>query len=253
MRILATNDDGIMAPGLAALRRALDPLGDVTVVAPMGPQSAVGHSISLNQPIWCHHIEMAGGVKGHGVEGSPADCVKLALLELMKAGKPDLVVSGVNLGANIGINILYSGTVAAAIEAAFCGIPAVAVSLEASDDPDFDGAARIGAAVARQFMEHQPNSVTLLNVNVPNGKNGFSGELHLVPQSMKGWKEFYERRPDHSGRTAFWIDGAQEPEDPHTETDVSAIDAGHVTVTPLQWDLTDHQRMAEVRDWGLQL
>jgi 5'/3'-nucleotidase SurE len=128
MRILVTNDDGILAPGILALRRAVADMGEVTVVAPVAPQSAVGHSITLTDPIRVHRVPLGDGVIGCGVQGRPADCVKLAILELMPE-RPDLVVSGVNLGANTGINVLYSGTVAAAVEGAFFGVPAVAVSI----------------------------------------------------------------------------------------------------------------------------
>ena len=132
MRILLTNDDGIMAPGILAMRRALAEMGDVTVVAPTTPQSAIGHAITLTVPIRIHRVTLGDGAVGYGVEGRPADCVKLAVLELMPE-RPELVVSGVNLGANVGINVLYSGTVAAAVEAAFYGIPAVAASVADAD------------------------------------------------------------------------------------------------------------------------
>lgn len=281
MRILLTNDDGIMAPGILAMRRALEGLGDVTIVAPMTAQSAVGHAISVADPVRCHRIDLGDGLVGHGVDGRPADCVKLAVLELMPE-RPDLVVSGLNLGANVGINVLYSGTVAAAIEGAFYGIPSVAASLEVSDTMDFAGAARIVRRLIDQFLAKDiggpapaaslglltesgpvaPADVTateegvwrqamLLNVNVPDLSHGAPRGVRVVPQSMKGFREGWEKRQDPRGRTYYWMIGAQDVENGTQETDVSALARRYVTVTPLRFDLTDHERMAALRGWDL--
>jgi len=276
MRILATNDDGIMAPGLAAMRRALAEVGEVTVVAPTTPQSAVGHSISLHEAVLCRRMDLGDGCVGFGVEGSPADCVKLALLELLP-DPPDLVASGINLGANAGINVLYSGTVAAAVEGAFYGIPSVAVSLEDAERVDFPGAARIARRLIQQFLAQRSpirapkasgltpeGSVPtrtrtvwpkrmLLNINVPDLSAGPPVGVKVVPQSMKGWRERWDSRYDKHGRTYYWISGDAEAEDPGVETDVSALAARYVTVTPLQFDLTSHDRLDTVRGWDLRL
>jgi len=252
MRILVTNDDGILAPGILALRRAVADLGEVTVVAPVAPQSAVGHSITLTDPIRVHRVPLGDGATGYGVQGRPADCVKLALLELMPQ-QPDLVVSGVNLGANTGINVLYSGTVAAAVEGAFFGVPAVAVSIEDSDAADFEGAARITRRIIDQFITHAPHEPILLNVNVPDLANGPPKGVRVCPQSMKGWREGWEKRSDPRGRTYYWMIGNLEPEAVGVESDIASLAERYVTVTPLRFDLTDHARMSEVRGWGLGL
>jgi 5'-nucleotidase len=252
MRILLTNDDGIMAPGILALRRALATLGEVTVVAPTTPQSAVGHGITLTDPIRVLRVDLGDGATGYGVEGRPADCVKLALLELMKE-PPDLVASGVNLGHNLGINVLYSGTVAAAVEGAYYGIPSVAVSLQDTDAPDFDGAARIGRRVIDQMLARQPARPILLNVNVPDLRRGQPKGVRVMPQSMKGWREGWEERRDPRGRTYYWMIGEEEAEDAGVDSDIAAFGEGYVTVTPLQFDLTDHARLAEVEGWNLGL
>lgn len=252
MRILLTNDDGIMAPGILAMRRALAEMGDVTVVAPTTPQSAIGHAITLTVPIRIHRVTLGDGAVGYGVEGRPADCVKLAVLELMPE-RPELVVSGVNLGANVGINVLYSGTVAAAVEAAFYGIPAVAASVADADAVDFDGAARLVRGLVRQFLAKRGEQATLLNINVPDLSRGLPRGVRVVPQSLKGWREAWERRDDPRGRSYYWLIGEEELEDSGRETDVSALAEGYVTVTPLRYDLTDRARLDEMGRWDLGL
>jgi len=251
MRILVTNDDGIMAPGLLALRRALADLGRVDVVAPTTPQSAVGHSITLTDPIRAHRVDLGDGIVGQGVEGSPADCVKLAVLELLDE-PPDLVASGVNLGANVGINILYSGTVAAAVEGAFFGVPSVAVSIEDSDSPEFDGAAGIARRLVDQWLARDGGRATLLNVNVPDLARGGPKGVRVAGQSLKGWREGWQRRTDPRGRTYYWMVGDPAHEQ-GADSDAAALAGGYVTVTPLRFDLTDHHRLEEVGGWGLAL
>jgi 5'-nucleotidase len=252
MRILVTNDDGIMAPGILAMRRALAPLGEVTVVAPTVPQSAVGHGITLAEPVRVHRVALGDGQSGYGVDGRPADCVKLAILELMP-DRPDLVASGVNLGANVGINVLYSGTVAAAVEGAFYGIPSVAISIEDSDVVDYDGAARIGRRIIDQLVTKYFEPGMLLNVNVPDLSKGPPMGVKVVAQSMKGWREGWERRSDPRGRTYYWMIGDKESEDAGVDSDVAALAERYVTVTPLRIDLTDHVRLDEVRGLDLGL
>ena len=252
MRILVTNDDGIMAPGLLALRRALAELGEVTVVAPTTPQSAVGHAITLTDPVRVHRVSLGDGAVGWAVEGSPADCVKMALYELMP-DRPDLVASGINLGANVGINVLYSGTVAAAIEAAFIGLPAMSVSIEPAETVDFDGAARIARRLIDQTIARDPSRPALLNVNVPDLSKGPPKGVKVVPQSLKGWRESWERRTHPRGGTYYWMVGEMRTEEEGAETDVAALTDRYVTVTPLQFDLTDHGRLDDVRQWGLRL
>jgi 5'-nucleotidase len=252
MRILVTNDDGIMAPGLLALRQALAGLGEVTVVAPMTPQSAVGHSITLTDPLRVHRIDLGGGVMGYGVDGRPADCVKLGVLELMPE-RPDLVASGVNLGANVGINVFYSGTVAAAVEGAYYGLPSVAVSVEDADTVDFAEAARIARRLIEQMLARRPATPALLNINVPDLSKGPPRGVRVVPQSMKGWREAWEKRSDPRGRSYYWLIGEEEREDAGRASDVASLADRYVTVTPLRFDLTDHARLEDVRGWDLGL
>jgi len=254
MRILLTNDDGILAPGLVAMRRELSRLGEVTIVAPTTPQSAIGHAISVSQPLFCQEIEVAEGIRGYSVDGRPADCVKLAVLELMRSAPPELVVSGVNHGENVGINVLYSGTVAAAIEGAFYGLPAVAVSLAFGERPDFRGAARLACGLLEQIVSAGRLRGLLLSVNVPDLSAGRPKGLRVCRMGILPTEEAMVRREDPRGRPYFWMTGGFVPtgeRDP--DLDQVALAEGYVTVTPLKYDLTDAGRLGQVAGWGLKI
>ena len=255
MRILLTNDDGIYAPGLRALRSELLALGQVTVVAPASEQSAVGHSITLLTPLIVQEVrDEQNGFLGWAVEGKPADCVKVALLELLP-DPPDLVVSGLNAGSNAGINVLYSGTVAAAIEAAFFNQVSFAVSLEYTKPGplDFPRAAAIGRRVIEQILSHRPTPGTLFNINIPSLDRGPVRGVRVVPQNVVPYRETLDRRVDPRGRVYFWTNADLSCPDPHPDSDVSALAEGYVTVTPLQFNLTHAALLEEMGAWGLEL
>jgi 5'-nucleotidase len=255
MRILLTNDDGIYAPGLRALRAELQRLGDVRVVAPAAEQSAVGHSITLLTPLLVQEVsDEAGRPLGWAVEGKPADCVKLALTELLPE-PPDLLVSGINAGSNAGVNVIYSGTVAAAIEGAFFDLPSFAVSLEyaAPVHLDFPRAAGLARRVIEQLLARRPGPGWLFNINLPSLDRGDPRGIRVVPQGLQRYREKYDRRKDPRGRTYFWItpDLQSPAEDP--DTDVTGLAEGFITVTPLKFNLTDAARLEEMRGWELGL
>jgi 5'-nucleotidase len=255
VRILLTNDDGIYAPGLRALRLELQKLGEVTVVAPASEQSAVGHSITLLTPLLVQEVlDEHNAFLGWAVEGRPADCVKLALLELLPE-PPDLVVSGLNSGANAGINILYSGTVAAAIEGAFCRLTSIAVSLQyAKLKPlDFTTAARLARSVIEQIVARQPPKGSLFNVNIPNLDRGAVRGIRVVPQNIAPYVETYDRRRDPRGRLYFWSTPEFSCPEPHPDSDVTALGEGYITVTPLQFDLTHTALLQQMNDWPWKL
>jgi 5'-nucleotidase len=255
VRILLTNDDGVYAPGLRALRAELMALGEVTVVAPASEQSAVGHSITLLTPLIVQEVrDEQNRVLGWAVEGKPADCVKVALLELLPE-PPDLVVSGLNAGSNAGINVLYSGTVAAAIEAAFFNRVSVAVSLEYTKPAplDFPRAAGIARRVIEQFVAHRPQPGTLFNVNIPSLDRGPIRGVRVVPQNVVPYRETLDRRVDPRGRVYFWTNADLSCPDPHPDSDVSALAEGYVTVTPLQFNLTHAALLERMAEWGLSL
>jgi 5'-nucleotidase len=249
VHILLTNDDGVYAPGLRALRRQLQRLGDVTVVAPLAEQSGVGHSITLLTPLIVQEVFEDEQRVGWLVEGSPADCVKLACLELLDA-PPDLVVSGLNLGANVGINVLYSGTVAAAVEGAFFGHRSIAVSLEFSEHPNFDRAAALAVHVIKQILRHEPPEALLFNVNLPQLEAGDPLGVRVVPQGVVRYREGFERRVDPRGRIYFWAKVEYRP-DPHEgPTDIASLAERYITVTPLYFDLTHRSTLQQMADWN---
>jgi 5'-nucleotidase len=251
LRILLTNDDGVYAPGLKALRTELLKLGEVIVVAPATEQSAVGHSITLRTPLLVQEVlDDAKQFMGWAVEGRPADCVKLALCELLP-DPPDLVVSGLNAGSNAGINVLYSGTVAAAIEGAFFRRTSVAVSLEYTDQTtlDFPRAAALARPVLEQIIAHRPPQGSLFNVNIPSFDRGPVLGVRTLPQNIAPYVETFDRRRDPRGRVYFWSNPGFCCPEPHPDTDVTALREGYITVTPLQFDLTHAAMLREMSDW----
>jgi 5'-nucleotidase len=254
MRILLTNDDGIYAPGLRALRKELQKLGEVLVVAPATEQSAVGHSITLLTPLLVQEIlDEDKSLLGWAVEGRPADCVKLALLELLPE-PPDLIVSGLNAGSNAGINVLYSGTVAAAIEGAFFRCTSIAVSLEYTQPKlDFPRAADLARRVIEQIVAHRPATGTLFNVNIPSLDKGPIRGIRTLPQNIAPYVEKYDRRVDPRGRVYFWNSPVFSCPEPHPDTDVTALAESYITVTPLQFDLTHKELLQELGDWKWEL
>lgn len=255
MRILLTNDDGIYAPGLRALHQELRQLGDVTVVAPATEQSAVGHSITLLTPLVVQEIAEADrGLRGWAVEGRPADCVKLALLELLKE-PPDVVISGLNAGSNAGINILYSGTCAAAIEGAFFRLPSIAVSLEYTKPKplDFSRAAGLARQVIEQILAREPGPGSLFNVNIPSLEKGPVRGIRVVPQNAVPFQETFDRRIDPRGRVYFWSGSELRWEGATAGSDVTALGEGYITVTPLQFNLTQESKLREMSAWTWRL
>lgn len=251
MRILLTNDDGVYAPGLRALRKELQKIGDVIVVAPAGEQSAVGHSITLLTPLLIQEVlDEQNAPMGWAVEGRPADCVKLALLELLKE-PPDVVISGLNAGSNAGINVLYSGTVAAAIEGAFFRKTSIAVSLEYTKPKplDFPRAAELARSVIEQILAHPVAEGSLFNVNIPSLEKGPIQGIRVVPQNIAAYVDSYDRRIDPRGRVYFWNGPDFRCPDPHPDTDVTALAEGFITVTPLQFNLTQAALLEGMRAW----
>jgi 5'-nucleotidase len=245
MLILLTNDDGIFAPGLAAMERALRQLGDVSVVAPSTEQSGVGHAITFLTPLTAKEVYDGDRRRGWAVDGSPADAVKLGIAEFCPR-RPDLVVSGINSGLNAGINVLYSGTVAAAVEGAFFGITSVAVSLEWNEHADYARAAEIGLDVIRGLLERRPAAGSLFNVNIPTRALVGTPELRVVPMSVARYGEAFERRVDPRGRAYYWATNEPPPPPSPLESDVTALAAGAVTLTPLDYDLTHRGGISEL-------
>jgi 5'-nucleotidase len=252
VQILLTNDDGIYAPGLAALEQELVKLGDVTVVSPATEQSGVGHSITFLSPLVVKEVFDGKRRRGWAVEGSPADCVKLGIFEFCK-NRPTLVVSGINGGLNAGINVLYSGTVAAAIEGAFFGITSIAVSLEFSETADFERAASMAVGVIKQILARKGERSQLFNINIPTPALTNPKGVKVVPMGIERYGEHFEKRTDPRGRSYYWATSDPPPRPGAHETDLTALEAGYVTVTPLDFDLTRHKLLDPMRGWELKL
>lgn len=250
MRILLTNDDGIYAPGLRAMEEELRRLGDVTVVAPATEQSGVSHSITFLSPLICKEIFEGERRRGWAVEGSPADCVKIGIFEFCRQ-RPDLVVSGINGGLNAGINILYSGTVAAAIEGAFFGITSIAVSLEYDEHARFEEAAALAARVIHQILQQKDEQPQLFNLNIPTAAFGRRPEVRVVPMGVERYGEHYIKRKDPRGRSYYWATDEPPPQPTDHETDLSALQQGFLTLTPLQYDMTRHPLLGPMEQWKL--
>jgi 5'-nucleotidase len=253
MLILLTNDDGIYAPGILAMYRELIHLGEVIVVAPESVQSATGHGITITTPLLTSKVTIENGFTGIAVDGRPADCVKLAINQLCPR-RPDLVVSGLNAGANVGINVIYSGTIAAAIEAAFLGLPAIATSLFLKKDgpADFAGAARISRETIESILKHGLPGGQVLSVNIPALSAGQQpAGVKVVRQCTRPWIDTYERRQDPRGRDYFWNSSVFALGETDDDTDVAGLRDNYVTITPLQFDLTDRDLLGKWKEQKL--
>jgi 5'-nucleotidase len=240
VRFLLTNDDGIYAPGLAALYEELSQLATCVIVAPEVEQSAVGHAITLFRPLTVRKARRNGRFLGYAVSGTPADCVKLGIREICTS-PPDLVVSGINLGANVGTNVIYSGTVSAATEAAILGVPALAISLDARREADFSAAARVAREVADWMAKVKPEGLLALNVNIPNLPLTAIKGILTTRQGKTRLIENFDKRTDPRDNTYYWLAGEIIcPADEETDTDAAALKNGWVSVTPIHYDLTCH-------------
>lgn len=247
-RILVSNDDGIHSNGIKALSEVASEFGEVIIVAPDRQQSAVGHAVTIEQPLRAQHLKVAERFEARAVNGTPADCVKLAHDQLLDK-KPDLVLSGINHGSNAGINILYSGTVSAATEGTILGYPSVAVSCtDYSEDADLTGCKEAARRVIRFVLENGlPKGVTL-NVNAPAGE--FKG-IKWARMADSRYVEEYEARKDPFNRPYYWLTGKFELLDEGHDADIRILNDGFAAVTPIQYDLTDHRLLEKYGDSDL--
>jgi 5'-nucleotidase len=247
-RILVTNDDGVHSDGIHALAAALASLGDVTVVAPHIEASAIGHALTLRRPLRMERLRE----RVYEVDGTPTDCVNIALTQIYGAASPpDLVVSGINKGYNLGDDVTYSGTVSGALEGSLLGIPSIAVSLERSrGNYDFGAAAGAAATMASMVLRGEMiGGRTFLNINVPAGKpKGF----RLTVQARRNHITIVDPRTDPRGQPYYWIEEGANDWESHDRSDYQAVRDGYVSVTPLQPDMTDHQALAALESLGLE-
>lgn len=249
--ILVCNDDGIDAPGIRRLAAVMAPLGAVYVVAPVSEQSAVGHAITVRDPVRARPWDFRGPaepVKAFAVTGTPADCVKLASNQLLPR-KPDLVVSGINQGPNTAVNVIYSGTVSAATEAAVLGVDSIAFSLCAWEGGDYEAAGQVAQRIARRVLREGLPPGILLNVNIPSRPLAEMSGVAITRQARSRWEESFNERQDPRDQSYYWLSGTFVNLDEGEGTDIGAIEDGYVSITPVQYDLTAHEHLAALRAW----
>ena len=251
MKSLISNDDGISSPGLNALAIELKKLGDVTIVAPITEQSAVGHAITMKYPLRITDFYKNGDFFGYAVDGTPADCIKIGIRNIMHE-PPDIVVSGINLGSNTAINIIYSGTVSAAREAAIMDVPSIAVSVTSHEAKDFSFAAKFSSRLAQMVAKNKMPAGTLLNVNIPDLPEDQIAGVLLTQQGKSKWDDVYEERKDPYGQKYYWLTGNLVQHDTTLETDQFAIRKNYVSVTPIHFDLTDYKTYDTMKSWQLE-
>lgn len=249
--ILVTNDDGVTAPGIRALIEMVKEFGDVYVVAPDSPQSGMGHAVTINSTIFCEEIEVDSEVKEYSCSGTPVDCVKLAVAHILPR-KPDLCVSGINHGSNSSVNVIYSGTMSAAVEAGIEGIPAIGFSLcDFSYNANFSAAEKYIKTIIGQVLENKLPKGVVLNVNIPKLEEDQLKGIRVCRQADAKWEEKFDKREDPRGRTYYWMCGEFVNFDKGDDTDEAALADGYVSVVPVRYDLTAHHFLGDLKNWSL--
>ena len=250
--ILVTNDDGITAPGLRNLIEVMNEIGEVVVVAPDSPQSGMGHAITINSTLYCDKIKVTDGPQlEYSCSGTPADCVKLAINELLDK-KPDLCVSGINHGSNSSINVIYSGTMSAAIEAGIEGVPAIGFSLlDFKWNANFKPLKEYIKKISLEALKKGIPKDVVLNVNFPLLKNGKIKGMKICRQARAYWVEEFDKRTNPMGREYYWLTGTFINEDKGEDTDEWALNKGYISIVPTQFDLTAHHSLQQLNTWNL--
>lgn len=249
--ILVTNDDGYHANGIKALVESISDFGQVLVVAPHLPQSGMGHAITINHPLRLQTLNDFGDIEAYSCSGTPVDCVKLAIYGILKR-KPDLIVSGINHGANFSVNVLYSGTMSAAVEGAIEGIPSIGFSLlDHSADADFSACKKYVRTVVKQLLEKGMSPNTCLNVNIPAVSAEHIQGIRICRQGVGHWQDEFIERKDPSGRSYYWMSGAFGEMDKSEDSDNWALQHHYVSIVPVQFDMTAHQEIDRLKSWEL--
>ncbi|MBF0292027.1 MAG: 5'/3'-nucleotidase SurE [Nitrospinae bacterium] len=250
MKILLSNDDGINAKGIEAMRDALEKIGDVFVVAPETEMSAVGHAITITDPLRVRRVMRDGALFGIAVDGTPADCVKIAARAILTE-RPDIVVSGINQGQNVATNVIYSGTVSAATEGMILGIPSIAISLASFTSRDFSAAAEYGVKMVRMVLEKGLPEGVLLNVNVPAIPADKIKGVKVCRMGISKFREVFDKRVDPKQNDYYWQGGEMVLYKEDSDADIGFLEEGYVTVTPIHFDLTHREFMENMKGWGL--
>lgn len=248
--IFITNDDGISSKGIRSLYEAVAPFGDIVLIAPDSAQSGMGHAITINHPLRLEE-SILFDCPAYSCTGTPVDCVKLGVYEVMHR-KPDLIVSGINHGANVATNVLYSGTMSAAVEGAMEGVPSIGFSLcSFESDADFDLSKEIVSKVVKEVLEKKMPLGVCLNVNIPDiSKSEYKG-IKVCKQANAYWDDRFDKRQDQFNRTYYWLTGDFIDQDKSADTDVYWIDQGFATIVPTQYDLTAYSSIKELENWNL--
>ena len=247
--ILVTNDDGITAPGIRTLIGVMETIGDVVVVAPDSPQSAMGHAITINSTLYLEKVVIEGNRTEYSCSGTPADCVKLAVNEILER-KPDICVSGINHGSNSSINVIYSGTMSAAVEAGIEGIPSIGFSLlNYNWNANFEHCKSFVKTITEQVLQHGLANGVVLNVNIPNLEQNNIKGIKVCRQARASWEEEFDKRTNPMGRDYYWLIGKFVNMDNCEDTDEWALANGYVSVVPVQFDLTAHHAIPHLNTW----
>lgn len=250
MKILLTNDDGIYSEGIQALKSQLDNIAEVIVIAPDRERSTVGHAMTLHKPLRIRQVKVNGVSEGYSVSGTPADCVVIGLLEIMKHKRPDLVVSGINRGPNLGDDIIYSGTVSAAMEGAMRNIPSLAISIAAYEDFKFESAALFTKNLISHLIKDDLPHNLILNINVPNIDYDRIEGIEITKHGKRVYQNELKIIYDPQGTTHYWLGGDSPEGKIEPDTDFEAIYNHKVSITPLSLDLTNYNIMPKVKDWA---
>ena len=249
-RILLTNDDGIYSKGIYALWEAMNEIGEVTVLAPNTEKSAVGHAVTISDPLRIEPYSRHENFKGYAVNGTPADCVKIAIGSFLDK-VPNIIVSGINAGSNMGTNILYSGTVSAAAEGTMLGVPSIAFSLNTFNTDNYELSKEVAIKMTKSVLDHGLPNGTLLNVNIPKCEISECQGYKITSQGDEYFLDDFQKREDPRGRIYYWMSGKIVNNDTSNEQDGYAIANNWVSVTPIQYKLTDHKFIDDLKSWKL--
>ena len=249
--ILVTNDDGITAPGLKALVEVASKTGNVIVIAPDSPQSGMGHAITVNNPIRIDKSEVFGTIEAHTCSGTPVDCVKVGIFHVLKR-KPDLIISGINHGSNAATNVIYSGTMSAAVEGAMENIPSIGFSLDDfGHEADFEPTQHYAEKLIIKALKNDfPNNVCL-NVNVPKLPLKELKGMKVCRQANAFWEDRFDERKDPLGKKYYWLTGEFKDQEQADDTDMAALNEGYISIVPTQFDMTAHNAISEINKWKL--
>jgi len=249
LTLLVTNDDGILAPGIRALAESLTQVGRVVVVAPERERSGTSHAITTHKPLRIERVDLGPGLEAYRANGTPSDCVKLGIEAILRR-HPDFVLSGINSGPNLGTDVLYSGTVSGALEGLIMGVPSIALSLVRGERHDYQPAARFAARLVEKLARETLPKETLLNVNIPDLKEEDIRGIRVTRLGQRRYRDIFHERVDPRGKPYYWLVGQVVDLDQDPETDTAAVDAGYISITPVQVDLTHYPLLAKLKQWS---